>query len=271
MDDETRKMLDESINFLRLFEPPEGYRGAFSGGKDSIVLKECTRLAGVRVTWIYSCTRIDPPEVVRFIREQHPDVTFAYPKITFYEGIKKKMAPMKKRRWCCDHLKKYPTKNHPLREVIVGIRAEESASRSSRSRIESFGVRNPEWVFKPIFDWKTWHVWDFIQNLNLPYPALYDEGMERLGCVICPFIMRNNQRQLYEHMRRWPGYYKAFEKSLHYWFTTTARGEKKAKLKTFDDYLAACYCGFESPPKTERGAKPFIRCLQDALGEEKTP
>ena len=39
--------LDTTIAFLREYEPKEGYYLAFSGGKDSVALLQCARLAGV--------------------------------------------------------------------------------------------------------------------------------------------------------------------------------------------------------------------------------
>lgn len=83
----------ESIKFLREHEPPEGYFVGFSGGKDSIVTLELCKMAGVKHEAFYSCTRIDPPEVVRFIREHHPEVKWLYPKMTFLAGIKRKCPP----------------------------------------------------------------------------------------------------------------------------------------------------------------------------------
>ena len=90
---DTATMVAESIDYLREHEPPEGYFVGFSGGKDSICTLELCRMAGVKHKSYYSCTRIDPPEVVRFIRKYYPDVEFLMPKMTFWEGIRKKAPP----------------------------------------------------------------------------------------------------------------------------------------------------------------------------------
>lgn len=68
-------MVDEAIDFLREHEPSEGYFVGFSGGKDSIVTLELCRMAGVKHQAFYSCTGIDAPEVVRFIKLHYPSVT----------------------------------------------------------------------------------------------------------------------------------------------------------------------------------------------------
>ncbi len=68
-----------AIARLKEFEPPEGYYLAFSGGKDSVVIKRLTEMAEVKFDAHYNVTTVDPPEIVHFIRKEHPDVAFSYP------------------------------------------------------------------------------------------------------------------------------------------------------------------------------------------------
>lgn len=245
---DTSDYIAESIAFLRENEPEEGFFVGFSGGKDSIVTLELCRMAGVKHEAFYSCTRIDPPEVVQFIKREYPSVTWLYPKTTMWEGIKKKCPPLRTTRWCCDVLKKEPARLHPLKHRIMGIRAEESVRRASRPRIAMF---NGQTTYKPIFNWPEWAVWEFIESRKLQYPSLYDEGFHRIGCVVCPFILGKAPgatRQREESMRRWPGIWKVFERTVKAWWMHKKKEgalRNDNKYKTSSDYWQAYLRGFE--------------------------
>jgi phosphoadenosine phosphosulfate reductase len=236
------RMVADSIAFIREHEPLEGYFVGFSGGKDSIVSLELTRMAGVKHQTYYSCTGIDPPEVVRFIKVNYPDVTWLYPKRSFWAGIKVNTPPMRVARWCCDQLKKNPAAKIPLKHRIMGLRAEESGARKARGRISTFP--SGQVIYKPIFHWLEWHVWDFIDEHQLPYPSLYDEGFGRIGCVVCPFLSRP---KMIQHKARWPKQYAIFEKVVREWWDSKTKTPKRGGMierlgiTTSSEFLEAWY------------------------------
>jgi phosphoadenosine phosphosulfate reductase len=110
---------------------------------------------------------------------------------------------------------------------------------------------------KPIFDFKEYHVWDFIEGNGLKYPSLYDEGFSRIGCVICPFLCAANQKNINRNRDRWPTYYKTFEHAVcQWWHKREDRNggvSKKTGLpfadKTPQEYLEMWYHGFEPRDK----------------------
>lgn len=127
--------LEVSIERLKDFEPKEGYFVAFSGGKDSIVIKKLCDIAGVKYDAHYSVTSVDPPELVTFIKKYHPDVIFDYPtdknggRVTMWNLIpRKKMPPTRIVRYCCAELKEIQGEG---RFVVTGVRWAESANRKN--------------------------------------------------------------------------------------------------------------------------------------------
>ena len=61
-----------AIERIKQYEPEEGYYVAFSGGKDSIVVYDLVKRAGVKHDTHFSVTTVDPPEVLQFIRNYYP-------------------------------------------------------------------------------------------------------------------------------------------------------------------------------------------------------
>ena len=97
--------VDTAIKRLQEFEPAEGYYLAFSGGKDSVVLKDLADKADVKYDAHYSVTTIDPPELVYFIRRVHPDVHWDRPEKAFLTRLVENGFPLRQSRWCCKEYK----------------------------------------------------------------------------------------------------------------------------------------------------------------------
>ena len=203
--------VETAIERLQHFEPPEGYYLAFSGGKDSIVIKELAKMAGVKHDSHYSVTTIDPPPLVYYIREHHSDVIWDRPSVPFIKKMETKGFPSRRFRWCCAL---YKENGGNGRCVITGIRSAESYNRSRRKIYEhcySGGYKSKNKTFcNPIIDWADSDVWDFIKERKLVYCSLYDEGWKRIGCLFCP--MSRKMRAV--HAERFPGYRRAFIKAF---------------------------------------------------------
>lgn len=135
-----------AIDRLKAFEPSDGYWLAFSGGKDSVVIKRLAQMAGVKFEAHYSVTSVDPPELVRFIKDVHPDVSFDIPRdkngkaITMWNLIPKKMMPPTRIvRYCCKSLKESSGRG---RVTLTGVRWAESANRKNNQGHVTFTEKN---------------------------------------------------------------------------------------------------------------------------------
>ena len=193
-----------AIDRLRHNEPKNSrYWGCFSGGKDSVVIKEIARQAGVDVEWHYNMTTIDPPELIYFIRDYHPDVTFQRPEHGnfFYRMIACGNFPSRRIRWCCREYKE--SANPKGRTMILGVRGAESPRRAITWSVITHHNRTGADAIAPIVDWSDADVWEFIHENKLPYCSLYDEGFKRLGCIGCPMARRRGRLREFS---RWPKY-----------------------------------------------------------------
>jgi len=200
IDESLDAYVEEAIALLRHNVPKDGeYYGCF--GKDSVVIKELARLAGVPVTWHYNVTTIDPPELVYFIRDEHPDVVWGRPKANFFTQARKRGFPTRRARWCCEEFKEKQSPDNAT--IIIGVRAAESPRRAVIWQPVTPNTRQGGWAICPIVWWPDAMVWQFIHERNLPYCKLYDEGFDRLGCIGCPMAREAGKLKQFA---RWPGY-----------------------------------------------------------------
>ncbi|NIV93763.1 phosphoadenosine phosphosulfate reductase family protein [candidate division KSB1 bacterium] len=199
-----------AIKLLQKHEPKQGYFGCFSGGKDSIVIKKLAEMANVKVIWHYHKTTIDPPELVQFIKREHPEVIFDRPKHgNFFNRMVEVGFPTRLNRWCC---REYKEGKFPIdATILMGIRAEESVNRSQRWGRVSLHWKTDNVIINPIYNWDSEEIWDFIKNEKVPYCSLYDENFGRLGCIGCPMARTIGRKKAFE---RWPQYEKKWRKAF---------------------------------------------------------
>lgn len=189
--------LETSIERIKTFCAGKKTLVAFSGGKDSQCCYHLCEDAGINFAAQYSITRFEPPELIRFIQDNYPDVTFrrAY-KRSLVEEIGCNGLPNRWFRWCCDAKHK---KTQGFDIAVIGVRAAESPRRAANWR--TFGRKQDgSFYVCPIFDWSDADVWEYLNGKGLPHCSLYDEGYKRIGCVCCPLSTSSMRRDA----KRWP-------------------------------------------------------------------
>lgn len=222
-----QRKIDYSINLIQKaekmaldFDPENGFYLAFSGGKDSQCLYHLAEMAGVKFKAYMHLTSIDPPQVIRFVKENYPDVELTKPNISIYEmALKKHILPTMRVRWCCAEYKE----GHGAGKVtLIGIRRQESIKRSKRNEIEGsrhlfsetfdqFSKHKEKMVncikgkdnilLSPILYWTERDVWEFLNSNKIPHCCLYDEGYSRIGCILCPM---SNLHSKIRDIKRFP-------------------------------------------------------------------
>ena len=138
--DKVEVAIERIQDFSKIFKDDQGFFLAFSGGKDSVVIKKLADMAGVKYDAHYSLTTVDPPELVQFIKREYPDVSIdkkyykrdgkfvkAGQQITMWNLIpEKKYPPTRIARYCCEALKESAGDG---RLTMTGVRWAESVNR----------------------------------------------------------------------------------------------------------------------------------------------
>lgn len=135
------KKLQHSVELIRkaekialMYDAEDGFYNTFSGGKDSQALFHVVKMAGVKFKTHMSLTSIDPPQVIRFVKQQYQSVMLHKPKMSiFQDAIERKILPTMRVRWCCADFKESAGAG---KVTLIGIRREESARRARRKEVE---------------------------------------------------------------------------------------------------------------------------------------
>lgn len=242
MTDLLKQKMEYSIQLLKKaeklairYDSEDGFFLAFSGGKDSQALYHIAEMAGVKFKAHFSPTTVDPPQLIRFIRRNYPDVEFAKVKKNIYQvAVQKQILPSMRIRWCCAEFKENAGAG---KVTLIGIRHEESVRRSKRKEVEVSGRKFSgyldqfeEWsaeqmkkkyknlnqdqfsydkekeircingkdsiLISPIIDWTERDVWEFLNEVvKVPHCELYDKGYKRIGCILCPMSSPKQKRR----------------------------------------------------------------------------
>ena len=127
MNDTLKDKVKKSIERFKLFEPDDGYYLAYSGGKDSDVIRILADLANVKYEIHHNLTTVDAPETIQYIKSipnVHIDLA-RYPdgrQITMWNLIVKKgMPPTRLIRYCCSTLKEWGGLEDFVSQVCAGL------------------------------------------------------------------------------------------------------------------------------------------------------
>lgn len=186
----------EAVDIMLKYQPSdETYYLAYSGGKDSDVIKHIAKKINLKVKIVHSFTTIGAKAQIRYVLKQRKDIEIIYPKKSFYQLVEEKGLPTRMRRWCCEHLKHYYGKG---KLTITGVRKDESSDRFERTKeYQEFGGKTKRVMIRtvnPILNWTDKDVWNYINQEKITYNELYDKGYKRIGCVGCT-LAKKYQRE----------------------------------------------------------------------------
>jgi len=171
---------------------------SFSGGKDSTAVLNLARKAGVNKAFFID-TGLEFPETIRFIEEQGVEIIRKGG--DFWQAVEKAGPPGKDNRWCCKLLKLNPLKIY-LADVgpsvtIQGNRWYESWNRAGLEETSQNPANPLQLNISPIRSWRAFEVFLYLWWQKIPTNPLYEEGIERIGCYLCPAMLESE----YENIR----------------------------------------------------------------------
>ena len=251
------RKIDFAIKLLRNIPQDGPIEVCYSGGKDSDVILELARMAGIPFEAIYKQTTIDPPGTTTHAKEN--GVTIVRPAQTFLQLVERKGLASRHRRYCCEVLKEYKIHDR----AIQGIRRCESSARARRYKEPEFCRLYPKGekvrVYLPILEWTNEDVARFIEDRKIKCaPVYYDEDgrfrvERRLGCIGCPLATDNGRGDFQRYPKLLKRYTEAASDYLRAHPNTKAHeyfGDDGVALvfrrlffKKFDDYKAVASGG----------------------------
>ena len=184
---------------------------SFSGGKDSTAVLHIARKAGVTKAFFID-TGLEFPETIAFIESEGVEIIRKAG--DFWQAAEKAGPPGKDNRWCCKLQKLHPLKLY-LADVgpcvtVQGNRWYESWNRAGLDETSQNPANPLQLNISPIRHWRALEVFLYLWWQKIAINPLYDKGLERIGCYLCPAMLESEYEELRvlqpEYARRWDNF-----------------------------------------------------------------
>ncbi|MEM3512971.1 MAG: phosphoadenosine phosphosulfate reductase family protein, partial [Thermoplasmata archaeon] len=212
-----------ALNFIQSVVNKHGKPVAvsFSGGKDSLVTLLLVLKAGITPKILFVDTGLELPETVEYVKKIADKFKLELIEEkagnAFWDNLELFGPPGRDFRWCCKLCKLGPTSrliatHFPDGAVVfIGQRVYESEQRAQKGSV----WENP-WVpgqigASPVQYWNALHIWLYIFASGCEINPWYREGMERIGCYLCPASSMGDFYIIgkkFKNFKKWENYLK---------------------------------------------------------------
>lgn len=211
---------------------------SFSGGKDSLVVLDLAASALVHrpFTAVFLNTGIDYPETVEFARAYCESRQIPFKEMNagedFWKTLNERDHPTKDSRWCCKVCKLNSSNRLADGKPHLSLDGKRRQESFMRSKVQTMDINpNVEGQLNifPIKDWRAIEVWLYIHWRKLSYNPLYDNGLERIGCWMCPAAFQAEYERMKEihpemaerweiYLKKWAAKYNLNDKFIQHGF-----------------------------------------------------
>ena len=190
---------------------------SFSGGKDSTAVLHLAEKAGVTKAFFID-TGLEFPETLAFVKAHGVEIVGGAG--DFWQAVEKAGPPGKDNRWCCKFQKLRPLKLYLAKTgpcvTIQGNRWYESWNRASLEETSQNPDNPLQLNVSPIRNWRALEVFLYLWWQKVDMNPLYEQGIERIGCFLCPAMLESEYEQIRathpEYTRRWDAFVERWAK-----------------------------------------------------------
>lgn len=248
MTEELQKKVERAIRLIQAGAKAAEQHGqpieiCYSGGKDSDVILELAKMAGVNYRAIYKNTSIDPLGTIKHAKENGVEVM--QPRMTFKQLVEKKGLPGRRRRFCCEILKEYKIMDY----AVIGVRRDESTTREQYAEPTTcMEYKKDECaeLYMPLLDFTAADIEAFIAERGIKCHPLYydDQGAfhveRRLGCIGCPLAYKKHR---IAEFKQHPGMVKLYVRAAQKWWDNHPQTKMREYLKdAYEWFVFSLYC-----------------------------
>lgn len=251
------RKVEAAIKLLQSIPQDGPIEISYSTGKDSDVILELAKMAGIPFEAIYKNTTVDRPGSIPHAKEM--GVTIVNPKRNMLQIIESAGWPSRWTRFCCSYLKEYKIYDR----AVQGIRRAESKKRASRYKepeiCRVYNKKDKARIYLPILEWTNEDIERFIKERGIKcHPHYYDElgnfhVERRVGCIGCPLQGDKGKADFKKYPIMFKNWVRAYKK-----FFDSHPNSKTAKtfpsvydavyMKLFCDNMAEYYERIAPPP-----------------------
>lgn len=206
--DTIKKIYNTYIEFK---EKVDVFYVAFSGGKDSVVTLDLVQKALPHNDFkvLFGDTGMEFPDTYEVVDKiqtlcENDGIEFFKSKSDFEpeQTWREFGPPAQTLRWCCSvHkttpqiilLRKYLKKDNFTGMAFIGVRADESATRSDYDYVSLGEKHKGQYSCNPILEWNSAELFIYIFQKKLILNDAYKKGNSRAGCLVCPMAASKNE------------------------------------------------------------------------------